>query len=151
MASRKRPTVTTTPTRYLTLADLLAPGDLTKLDIPELNGHVYIRAASAGAVMDFLEAGQGKLSMPAMLSVVAQSIVSEDGSPLFQSADDVAQLRNARMDVYTRLANAVTDKLGLAPAAPVTNAAADNNKGEGEGEHEGTTPHPLSAGSDTTH
>ena len=60
--------------------------DLTKLDIPEWGGEVFVRRMSSGDV-DRTGLSSGTRDAGVIGKVLVASIVDEDGAPLFQEGD----------------------------------------------------------------
>lgn len=95
--------------RVLTAADILrgGPGSFQTVEVPELDGVVYLRPVPAGVVLDYLDAVEDKAQKnKALVKLIAASCVNPDGSPMF-SADQADELREMSSRVFTRLAKAV--------------------------------------------
>lgn len=101
----------------LSIADLLRPVDVERLEIPELPkgpdgkpGVVYYKPLVAGDVIDVAESSDGKADKDSMLKLLTRSLCNPDGTPLF-SLEDIKQLRDMRASVFNRITAAVNGSM----------------------------------------
>lgn len=100
----------------LSAEDLFSGGGLVRLEIPEIprNGQpgvVFIKPPSAADVLKFVHDrsadGGTDLDNDHMAALVAKCIVDESGASLF-SEEQATHIQDVRMDVFTRLSEAIT-------------------------------------------
>lgn len=120
----------------LTADELFGRGSYKRLEIPELpkNGEpgvVWLRALSAGDVMDFTNRLGGD-NVPesektqAMLEMIAKAVVTEDGTPIF-TEEQVGRLREMSMSVFTRISRAVNELTGTTEAKEAAGKGSASN------------------------
>lgn len=103
--------------RVLSVSDLLAAGRsaLRFVEIPELQGGVYLRQMTAGDVMAFAERAQSKDEGDrenVVLETIAKSVVNEDGVRLFAD-DDIQKLRDMPISIFNKLSGAINEMTGI--------------------------------------
>lgn len=122
--------VTTPPAklgRVLSAADLFSGGTPrpTPVSIPEIPdadgnpGTVYVRAMSARDVLSLatLETKTTDEQQSAMIQIITKSVVNEDGTPMFPTAEDAERLRDLSFKVFNRLTTAVNEVAGVSKGA----------------------------------
>jgi hypothetical protein len=101
---------------HLTRDQILAAQDLKTEDVPvpEWGGTVRLREMSAADIQDWLDGKSGDAGADAMASLLAASIVGEDGARLFAMAD-FAALKAKNGNVLRRLFDVAKRLNGIAP------------------------------------
>lgn len=104
----------------LSAMDIFTGGDIPfkPLEIPELTkdgkvGMVYLKAPSAGDVLDFAAKSADtntETQHDALIRMIAQCVVDQDGKRLFQ---DETRVREIPFSIFSRLMAAVNDLAGI--------------------------------------
>lgn len=110
--------------KILTAVDLLPDLGLTEVDIPELGGVVYVRPVTAGAIIGAPTGADGKPTQDFIFSLIVFCVVDAEGKPLF-SEDEMQALKLMKLDVFNRLASAVTGN-------SVSDTATEDDKPKGK-------------------
>lgn len=103
------------------LDSTIAPLTIEKSDGTKLQ--LFQKDLSAGSVLDFVETEEGPERNAMLLRLVAQGICQEDGSPVFQTEEDMQRLREMPIRIFEQLSTAVVDAAGIS-------ASEDDEEGE---------------------
>ena len=121
----------------LTADDLIRGGDQPSipLEIPEISqdgvpGIVYILRVSAGVVLDFADAIQADDTSKnaAVIEMISKVVVDKNGTLLFGGEEGIERIRRVPVQIFNRLAEAVTN---MADTSPDSDNDNDNEDGDG--------------------
>lgn len=98
--------------RALSVDELLAGERVEELAVPELPkdgkpGIVYLRPPSAAAVLEFVEKAETPERHPALLRLMARSLVTPEGKPMF-TEKNIDRIGEVSIGAFNRIATAVT-------------------------------------------
>jgi len=136
VVSPTSPTSPTPPTQSLSADDILTScGPPLLLEVPELPrngkpGIVYIKRPSAEIMINFWSSrtDDNRDRESVMSELIGLLVVSDNGAPLF-SSDQVSHIREARYDVWQRLAGGIDSV--IKPIADNATMGASENPFEG--------------------
>lgn len=98
--------------RQLTANDFQVSGVRKKVEFEDLGGYVYIKKLTVDDSKSFQEADVTNVERGNLMVIAA--IVDEQGNQIFT---DTAQLKDAGLDKYQTLTNAIMDYNGLSKKA----------------------------------